>query len=37
MFLLYDFFAGNIQKSQKLSIFAVIILQIVYKNEKETT
>ncbi len=37
MFLLYDFFAEIIQKSQKMSIFAVIILQIVYKNEKETT
>ena len=37
MFFLYDFFAGIIQKSQKSSIFAEIIRQIVYKNEKETT
>ena len=35
MFFLYDFFAGIIQKSQKLSIFAVIIRQIVYKMKKK--
>ena len=35
MFFLYDFFAGIIQKSQKLSIFAEIIRQIVYKMKKK--
>lgn len=35
MFFLYDFLDSIIQKSQKMSIFAVILLQIVYKMKKK--